>query len=131
VTKRSKFFTSFILGLAVIFGALAYFVWVTFYDHILPMSAVRHISAEEISGTHPLQLKISVNAIDSAHDIRTVTVKRSGQSLTVLYHLSLSGLVKPDLDWREPYLLTIPETVREVRFGRDSNVIWQRHTTSR
>jgi hypothetical protein len=126
VTKRSKFLIGLLLGFAIGIGGVAYAVWTSIYNEIMTSSEAMHINVEEMSGTDPLQLKIKVVPKGSAPVIRTVTTKRHGQSVTVLYHLAISGLVKPRLGWQDSYLMTVPDSVREVRFGRDSAVIWQR-----
>jgi hypothetical protein len=130
VTKRSKFLIGVLLGLAIGVGAVAYAVWTALYDHIMTTSETLHIDVQEINGTHPLQLKIAVQTAESAPVIRTVTARQRGQSVTILYHLALSGLVKPGLGWSEPYVLTVPDSVSEVRFGRESEVIWRRSITA-
>jgi hypothetical protein len=127
MTKRSKFLTGLLIGLAIGIGVIAYAAWSALYDHIMTMGEVQHMKVEEMSGTHPLQLKITFQTGDSALVTRTVTAKQRGQSVTILYHLALTGLVKPEFGWHEPYLLTVPDSVNEVRFG-DSQVIWRRDT---
>ena len=125
-TKRAKFLMSLLIGLAIGTGAVVYAAWSLLCDHIMSMREVQHMNVVEVSGTHPLMLKVTFQTMDSALVTRTVTTRRHGQSMTILYHLALSGLVKPSQDWAEPYLLTVPDSVNEVRFGRDSWVIWHR-----
>lgn len=109
-------------------GIAAYYAYETFYNQILEQSAITRVKVEELNGTHPLQLKITIQSLNSAQDIRTVTTKRQGKLVSVRYHLALAGLVKPQIGWHEPYLLAVPDSVNEVRFGRDSQVIWRRDT---
>ena len=88
MTKRSKFLFGLLLGFAVGIGGAAYVVWAALYDHIMTMSEVRHIDVEEVVGTHPLQLKVTVETVESAPVIRTVTTKRLGSpwpSSTILH----------------------------------------------
>jgi hypothetical protein len=128
MTKRSRFVLGILLGLLAGIGIAASYAYATFYNQILEESATTRVKVEELNGTHPLQLRITIQSLNSAQDIRTVTTKSQGKSVSVRYHLALAGLVKPQLGWHEPYLLTVPDSVNEVRFGRDSQVIWRRDT---
>jgi hypothetical protein len=128
MTKRSRFVVGLLIGLGVGIGTVTYAAWSVFCDHIMTMREVQHMKVEEIGGTHPLQLKITFQPMDSALVTRTITTKWRGQSMTILYHLTLSGLVKPNQEWDEPYLLSVPDSVNEVQFGPDSETIWQRRT---
>lgn len=131
MTKRSGVFIGVILGLAIGLGAVGIAVWTIFYNHIMESSEVVHIDVHEIAGTHPLQLNIAVQCLDSALVVRTVSIRRREQSVAVFYHLAVSGLVKPSLYDSEPYRLTVSDSVQEVRFGPNSEVIWRRTTPER
>lgn len=128
MTKRSRFRLGILFGFLAAIGIAASYAYATFYDQILEESSLTRVKVEELNGTHPLQLRITVQSLNSAQDIRAVTTKRQGESVGVRYHLALAGLVKPQLGWHEPYSLTIPDSVSEVRFGRDSQVVWRRDT---
>ena len=128
MTKRSRFLLGILFGLVAAIGIAAYYAYATFCNQILEKSAMTRVTVEELNGTHPLQLKITIQSLNSGQDIRTVTTKRQGKSVSVRYHLALAGLVKPQLGWHEPYFLTVPDSVDEVRFGRGSQVIWRRPT---
>lgn len=128
MTKRSRFLLGILFGFLAAIGIGAYYAYATFYNQILEESALTQVKVDELNGTHPLQLKITIKTVNSAQDIRTVTTKRHGRSVNVRYHLALAGLAKPQLGWHEPYLLTVPDSVNEVRFGRGSHVIWRRDT---
>ena len=126
MTKRSRFLLGGLFGFIAAIGVVAYFAYATFYNQILEESALTQVSVEELNGTHPVQLRIIVKSFNSSQDIRTVTTKMQGGSISVQYHLALAGLAKPKLGWHEPYLLTVPDSVNEVRFGRGSYLIWRR-----
>ena len=131
MTKRSRFVVGLVLGLVAGVGAVAYTAWAAFYDRVMEVSESRRINVEELSGTRPLELKITVETMESAPVIRSVTTRRRGESLTVLYHLSLAGLVKPKLGWQQPYYLAVPDSVNEVRFGGRSEIVWQRRKAAK
>jgi hypothetical protein len=126
--KRSRFLLGVLFGLLAVFGIGAYYAYATLYNQILEMSATTRVKADALNGADPLQLRITITSLNSAQDIRTVTTKMHGKSVIVRYHLALAGLVKPQLGWHEPYLLTVPDSVNEVRFGRGEQVIWVRET---
>ena len=128
MTKRSRFLPGILFGFLAAIAIAAYYAYATFYNQILEESAMTRVNVEELDGTHPLQLRVTIQSFNSAQDIRTVTAKRQRKSVSVRYHLALAGLVKPQLGWHEPYLLTVPDSVNEFRFGRDSQVIWRSDT---
>jgi len=68
--------------------------------------------------------------LGSADVLRTITTKRKDQTLIVLAHVGLSGLVKPNSNWGKNYEVTIPDTVTEVRFGHSTTPIWKRGSPS-
>jgi hypothetical protein len=103
-----------------------YKAYAGFYNQILERSEAWHLRVEEVSGTSPLQLRITTDTMQSAPVIRKVTIRRHDSEMTVQYHLALAGLAKPTLNWGEAYTLTIPDSVNEVRFGHHAEVIWRR-----
>jgi hypothetical protein len=115
--------------LVVFFSALSiagYKAYAAFYNRPLERSEAWHLTVEEVSGTSPLQLRITTDTMQSAPVIRRVTIRRRDTEMTVQYHLALAGLAKPTLNWGEAYKLTIPDSVNEVRFGHHGEVIWRR-----
>jgi hypothetical protein len=130
--RRAKVKTvAVILAILSIVGIATYKVYSALYNHIMEKSEALHLRVEETSGTHPLQLRITTDPLGSAPIIRSVSVKTHGTEITILYHLALAGLAKPALSWGQVYALTIPDSVKEVRFGRCKEVIWQRRNTIR
>ena len=107
-------------------GIAGYKTYSVFYNQILELSEAAHLRVEEVSGTSPLRLKITTETIQSAPIIRSVTIERHDREMTVLYHLAISGLAKPTLNWGEAYSFTVPDSVNEVRFGRQGAIIWRR-----
>ena len=129
--KRHRFLVVFSLALVSIIGLAAYNAYSAFYNHIMEKSEAWHLKVEEVNGTHPLQLRIMIDPLGSAPIIRGVSVKTHGAEMTIMYHLALSGLAKPNLTWGEVYVLTVPDSVKDVRFGRSNELIWQRLDTGR
>jgi len=126
VKKRSHLFPLALLGILACVGIAAHATYGALYNRVLDKPDLSHVGVEEIPGTNPVQLKITVKAVNDWQEIRAVTATRSGDAMTVLYHLSLASLAKPGIAWHDPYLLTVPDTVDEVRFGHHQAVIWQR-----
>jgi hypothetical protein len=126
VKKRSHLFTLALLGFLAIASIAAYGIHAAVYHHVMEQSEASRLTVQEMPGSNPLNLKITVQNTDDAENIRSVTTKRQGATVTILYHLSRAGLTQPGASWQEPYLLAVPDSVNEVRFGRNSSVIWQR-----
>lgn len=118
-----------VVAIAVFLSALgiaAYKAYAIFYNQILEPSQTWHLRVDEISGTSPLQIRITTDPYLSGEVVRKVTISRRGDGLTVLYHLAIAGLAKPGLNWGEAYTLTVPDSVNKVRFGHDGKIIWHR-----
>ena len=128
MTKRSRLLLGVLIGFLAAAGIAAYFAYETFYNQILEESALTQVRVEELNDAHPVQLRIIVKSMNSSQDIRKVTASTYGRSIRVQYHLALAGLTNSKLGWHEPYLLTVPDSVNEVRFGRRSQLIWRRDT---
>ncbi len=124
--KRSHFFPLALLGVLAFAGIAAHAAYSTLYNRVLEKPQLSQVGVEEVAGTYPLQLKITVKAVNDWQDIRSVTTVTRGGAMTVLYHLSLASLAKPGVSWHDPYLLSVPDTVNEVRFGHHQAIIWQR-----
>jgi len=103
-----------------------YKAYAALYNRTLERSEAWHLKVEEVSGTSPLQLRITTDTMQSAPVIRKVTIRRHDAEMAVQYHLALAGLAKPTVNWGEAYTLTIPDSVNEVRFGHHADVIWRR-----
>jgi hypothetical protein len=132
VAQMRKHVRAFVFVLSVVLALLsipAYILYKGLFDHIMESREVLRVTVEEVPETHPLRLRISVETGESAPIIRKVTKKQHGNTITVLYHLALAGLAKPALQWHEEYELTVPDSVREVRFGHESTLIWERSGT--
>ena len=128
MTKRSRLLLGLLIGFLAAAGIAAYFAYETFYNQTLEESALTQVRVEELNETDPVQLRIIVKSLNSSQDIRKVTASTQGRSISIQYHLALAGLTKSKLGWHEPYLLTVPDSVNEVRFGRRSQLIWRRGT---
>ena len=94
MTKRSRFLFGLLLAILAAIGIAAYYAYGTFFNQILEESAVTRVRAEEVSGAHPVQLRITVDSLNSGQDIRTVTAARHG------------GLLMFDITLRWPALLS-------------------------
>jgi hypothetical protein len=132
VKKTTRFRLALVLLIVFLsaLGIAAHMAYTAFYNRILERSEAWRLRFEEVSGTSPLQLKITTDTTQSAPVIRSVTVRRHDKEMTVLYHLALAGLAKPTLNWGEAYSLTVPDSVSEVRFGSHSEVIWHRSAST-
>lgn len=127
--KRTRLLVAVLLVPLAILSIPAYMLFKGLFDHIMESREALRVTVEEVPKTHPLRLRILVETYESAPVIRKVTTKRDGDTITVLYHLALSGLAKPALQWREKYDLTVPDSVRAVRFGPEATLIWERSGT--
>jgi hypothetical protein len=131
MSTRSRFLLALLAVCLSAVGTAAYKAYAVFYNQILEKSETWHLNVEEVSNTSPLQLRITTGTIQSAPIIRSVTVEERDGEITILYHLAVAGLAKPALNWGEAYVLTVPDSVNEVRFGRHSQVIWRRSTSGK
>ncbi len=111
---------------AILFVLAGWYGYSALFNRIMePVDSV-HINVQELNGAHPLRIAIYVDPADGASIVRSVTTKRDGTTITVLYHLALAGLTNQALVWGQPYILTVPDRVGRVQFGRGSRVIWER-----
>ena len=122
---RHRFLVVFLLAILSVVGIASYKVYSTLYNHVMEKSEAFHLRVEEVSGTRPLQLRITTDPLASAPIIRSISVKTHSAEMTISYHLALAGLAKPTLSWGQAYILTIPDSVKEVRFGHSNELIWQ------
>ena len=122
--KRSHLFTLALLGLLAVASIAAYGFHAAVYLRVLERSEAPHFEVAELPGSNPVNLKITVEGPGYAENIRSISMRRRGQTINILYHLSLAKLGQRG--WQEPYVMAVPDSVNEVRFGRDNVVIWQR-----
>lgn len=107
----------------------AYKLYEGLYDQILEPQDIFHLNVEELRGTHPTILHISMEPLSSAAVLRTITTRKKGQTLILLAHSGISGFVKPNSNWGRNFEFTIPDSVNEVRFGHSKTLIWKRGAT--
>ena len=124
--NRSRLLAVIIVAFCALLSIAGYKAYSAFYNHIMEPSEAWSFKVEPVQGTHPLQLRISAGPNQSSQVIRAITIKKSGTSVTILFHLAMAGLVKPKLAWGEDLVLEVPDEVTDVRFGRHSEVIWHR-----
>jgi hypothetical protein len=117
----------FVLILLAAAGSVAsYEAYNGLYNIIPTAGHISRLNVEELRGSGATRLRISGYPMDSALVLRSITAKRDGPVITVSLHLALSGLAKPKSFWPFEYELTVPDSVNEVRFGRDAKTIWKR-----
>lgn len=93
-----------------------------FFNVILEAKDVQNFRVEEVQGAHPTRLRLSGLAFNSSMGVRAITTKRDGAALVVLIHLSLAHRGNSG---NFAYELTVPNSVDEVRFGRNATPIWK------
>jgi hypothetical protein len=125
-TTRLRLAIIFFIGCMPCIGIAAYKAYAALFDHVVEKSEAWHLRVEEVKGTSPLELKITIDPNQGWAVIRRVSVKSHGSELTLLYHVGLSGKAPPAVIWGKPYTLTVPDSVSEVRFGHRSETIWVR-----
>ena len=131
MTKNFRHFVLILFGFLAVGGCAAvYMLYEGLYNEILEPRDLYHLNIEELRGTHPTILNISMQPLSSAAVLRTITTKKKGQTLIVLAHIGLSGFVKPNSNWDKNFELTVPDSVNEVRFGHSSTPIWKRGSPS-
>lgn len=117
-----------ILLLLLAMGGCAGMYWLynALYNVILDSKYVDHFHVEERRGTHPTELEISGEVANSGTVVRTVSEKKKGETIIVKVHLALAGLDKSNTSAGFDYVLSVPDSVNEVRFGHSSTLIWKR-----
>lgn len=123
--RRSRLLIGLLI-LSSAIGVTGYRAYSTLYDYIMDRAEAVQLRIEEVSGTHPLQLRVTVGPNQGYLIIRNVTTTTRGANLTIFYHLALVGLAKPVQVWGKPYTLTVPDSVTEVAFGKASDTVWKR-----
>jgi hypothetical protein len=103
-----------------------YLLYNALYNVILDSKYVDHFHVEVRRGTHPTELEISGEVANSGTVVRTVSEKKKARTIIVKVHLALAGLDKSNTSARFDYVLSVPDSVNEVRFGRSSTLIWKR-----
>lgn len=124
--NRTRLLAVITVGFCALLSIAGYKAYSAFYNHIMDPSEVWNFTVEPVENSHPLQLRISVDPNQSSKVIRAITIKKSGNSITVLYHLAVAGLAKAKLAWGEAYVLEVPDSVTDVQFGGHSEAIWHR-----
>jgi hypothetical protein len=116
-----------LLGLVAIVGSVAmYKVYCALYDETLEPGNDLQFKVEELQGTHPTRLHIVMQPLSSAIVLRTITTKTRNQTLIVLAHGGLAGVVEPNSNWGRTFELAVPDSVNEVRFGHSKTLVWKR-----
>ena len=126
MTKHTRSRAALLLICAAFIGGASWAVYATLYDNVMKRSDAWHLKVEEVSQTHPLQLRITMDANQGYMVIRKVTIRTSKTDLNVLYHLALAGLAKPRQYWGKAYTLTVPDSATSVSFGPAFETIWRR-----
>lgn len=93
------------------------------HDMILEAKDVQFFKVEAVKSTGTTKLRISGLAFRSALSVRNITTEKNGSTMIVLVHL---GLAKKGTSGSFAYEVDVPESITEVRFGKESTLIWQR-----
>ena len=96
------------------------------HDVILESKDVQFFEVEELQ-TSPTKLRISGLAFKSAMSVSKITTKTDKSVIVVQVHLAIA---KPGTSGSFAYELTVPSSVKEVRFGTTVAPIWQRRSSS-
>ncbi len=126
MAKGFRFRVVLILACLMVHCAASYEACAILYDRVMKRSEAWHLKVEEVPSTHPLQLRITMDADQGFMVIRSVTTRTRGRELNVQYHLALSGLAEPRQYWGKAYTLTVPDSVVTVSFGPTLETIWKR-----
>lgn len=112
-----------LLALLVLLTVGGYRVYNMFFNVILEARDVQNFKIQEVQGTYPTELSLSGLAFNSSMAVSSITTKRNGPSLTVFVHLSLAHRGESG---NFNYKLTVPDSVNEVRFGKNATQVWKR-----
>jgi hypothetical protein len=127
MTKTTRRLAAVVLGMIFLIGAAtAKWLYSALYDYRMESKDAARLIVEEVGEVHPKHLQILVEPMASALVVRKISTDERGDILTLQYHLALAGRVQPELVWGQKYELVVPDSVREVRFGRDAKRIWRR-----
>ena|SRR6266568_3935898 len=112
-------------------GLVAYGAYEILYSTILESNALFHLKAEEIPGSHPTRLRVLGSPTYSGAVVHCVAQKKRGSTLVVLMHLAPAGWAK-QMFYGEMinYEVTVPDSVNEVRFGRNATLLWKRSVSA-
>jgi hypothetical protein len=78
---------------------------------------------EEIRDSGSPTVRVSGSSGHSALSVKNISTKKDGSSVVVLVHLFLARRGTTG-DFK--YDVVLPDSVNEIRFGKDKAVIWQR-----
>jgi hypothetical protein len=126
VKKRSHVLPLVLLAIFSIASIAAYGFHTALAHPVMERSEISSLQVEVVHGSGPTNLKITIEGAGISQRIRSVTLKRQGNAVDVLYRMAKGAGEAQGQDWHEPYLLAIPDSVQEVRFGRNKDVIWHR-----
>jgi hypothetical protein len=105
----------------------AYKIYNALYNVIPESKEISSIKVQELRGTVPTKLKIYGFPVQSGLVIREISAETDGPTITVTLHMAWVGLAKPIAPGTSfEYELTVPDSVKEVRIGRDAKLIWTR-----
>jgi hypothetical protein len=105
---------------AVPVGLLAYFHW---HTTVLEHSSVIGFKAVETSKPESTVVRISGLSGHSALSIKKITTVREGTSQVVLVHVFLG---RSGTSGSFSYDVIVPNSVNEIRFGKERVTIWTR-----
>ncbi len=107
----------------------AYRIYNALYNVTPESKDISNIKVQELGSA---KLKISGFPTYSGMVIRDITAKADGPTITVLLHMAWVGLAKPVAPGLAfEYELTVPDTIHEVRIGRDAKLIWTRRSSQK
>jgi len=129
MSAKYKVILFLLVLLAAASTVAAYKLYNAFYNVIPESKDISFISVQELPGSGPTKLKISGSPFYSGMVLRKVTAETRGAVITVTLHMALVGLAKPTTPGLAfEYELTVPDTVNEVRIGRDAKLSWTRRS---
>lgn len=102
---------------------VAYWLYKSAFDVILESKDVIFLKVREEPGVRPIKLQIDSATSSSAMSVYKIATRTEGSTIVVLIH---AGLAKEGTSGTIKYELSVPDSVNEVRFGRNATLIWKR-----
>ena len=102
---------------------VAYRLYKSAFDAILESKDVIFLKVKEEPGVRPIKLQIDSATSSSAMSVYKIATRTEGSTIVVLIH---AGLAKEGTSGTIKYELSVPDSVNEVRFGRNATLIWTR-----